>query len=46
MTVYREQTAPLAAFYQVRGILVQVDGMGSVDEVTDRLVGALAARIR
>jgi adenylate kinase len=46
MTVYREQTAPLTAFYQVRGILVQVDGMGPVDEVTDRLVGALAARIR
>jgi len=46
MTVYSEQTAPLAAFYQVRGILVQVDGMGSVDEVTDRLVAALAARIR
>jgi len=31
---------------QVRGILVQVDGMGSVDEVTDRMVGALAARLR
>jgi adenylate kinase len=46
MTVYSEQTAPLAAFYQVRGILVQVDGMGSVDEVTDRMVGALAARMR
>jgi adenylate kinase len=46
MTVYSEQTAPLTVFYQVRGILVQVDGMGSVDEVTDRMVGALAARLR
>ena len=46
MTVYGEQTAPLTAFYQARGILAQVDGMGGVDEVTDRLVGALPARIR
>ena len=46
MTVYAEQTAPLTDFYQVRGILAQVDGMGGVDEVTDRLVGALPARIR
>jgi len=46
MTVYDEQTAPLTALYQLRGILVQVDGMGGVDAVTDRLVGALDARIR
>jgi adenylate kinase len=33
MRVYREQTAPLIAWYRARGILAEVDGMGSVDEV-------------
>lgn len=41
--VYHKQTAPLAAKYRDRGILVQVDGMGEVDEVTDRIVAALDA---
>jgi adenylate kinase len=41
MDVYAEQTAPLTAVYSGRGLLVQVDGMGEVDEVTDRLVEAL-----
>lgn len=41
MEVYDEQTAPLTALYADQGILVQVDGMGSVDEVTERLLAAL-----
>ena len=32
--VYAEQTAPLIEVYRDRGILVEVDGMGEVDEVT------------
>jgi adenylate kinase len=43
--VYVEQTAPLTAVYGERGLLVQVDGMGEVDEVTGRLLGALDARV-
>ncbi len=35
--VYDENTAPLIDFYEERGILLRVDGLGSVDEVTDRI---------
>ena len=39
--VYSEQTAPLIEVYRERGILVEVDGMGEVDEVTQRIFDAL-----
>ncbi|UFU05741.1 adenylate kinase [Ruania halotolerans] len=42
LEVYAEQTAPLVDVYSQRGLLVQVDGMGAVDEVTERLSTALA----
>ena len=32
--VYEEQTAPLIAVYDDRGLLVEVDGMGEVDAVS------------
>ncbi len=41
LEVYAEQTAPLTSLYSSRGLLARVDGMGSVDEVTDRLLAAL-----
>jgi adenylate kinase len=41
LEVYAESTAPLTAFYEGRGLLVRIDGMGEVDEVTDRLVAAV-----
>jgi adenylate kinase len=41
LAVYTEQTAPLAAVYRDHGVFVQVDGMGEVDDVTDRIVVAL-----
>lgn len=41
MEVYAEQTEPLVAVYASKGLLVQVDGMGSVDEVSERLLAAL-----
>jgi adenylate kinase len=39
--VYAEQTEPLIDVYRDRGLLVEVDGMGEVDEVTARIIGAL-----
>jgi adenylate kinase len=39
--VYLEQTEPLIDVYRERGILVEVDGMGEVDEVTARIFAAL-----
>ena len=40
--LYVRETAPLAAAYTERGLLVQVDGMGSIDEVEARIGAALA----
>ncbi len=45
LAIYEEQTAPLTAGYDARGLLVTVDGIGQVDEVTERLVAALGARV-
>ncbi|GAA1927267.1 adenylate kinase [Nocardioides lentus] len=39
--VYAEQTAPLIEVYAERGLLVTVDGMGEVDEVSARVRTAL-----
>ena len=41
MEIYAEQTEPLTRMYEEQGILVRVDGMGSVSEVTERLLAAL-----
>ena len=39
--VYAEQTEPLIHVYRDRGILLEVDGMGDVDDVTQRIFEAL-----
>ena len=39
--IYRRETAPLTEIYSARDLLVQVDGMGSVDEVFARISQAL-----
>jgi len=44
LEVYVESTAPVTAFYDGRGILVRVDGIGDVDDVTSRILAALDAR--
>ncbi len=41
--VYTEQTAPLIEVYAARGVLTEVDGMGAVEEVTERVFTALEA---
>ena len=43
LEVYEEQTAPLVDLYQARGLVVAIDGLGQVDEVTERILGGLAA---
>jgi adenylate kinase len=40
--VYAEQTAPLLSLYTDRGLVVDVDGHGTVDEVSERIWKALA----
>ncbi len=39
--VYDDQTAPLIEVYRDRGLLIEVDGMGEVDEVSQRIFDAL-----
>ncbi len=39
--VYAEQTEPLIGVYRDRNLLIEVDGMGDVDEVTSRIFAAL-----
>ena len=39
--VYAEQTEPLIEVYRDRGLLIEVDGMGEVEEITRRILGAL-----
>jgi adenylate kinase len=40
--VYAEQTTPLLSLYSERGLVVEVDGHGTVDEVAERIWNALA----
>lgn len=40
--VYGEQTEPLIEVYRDRGLLIEVDGLGEIDEVTERVLNALA----
>ncbi|QHC59750.1 adenylate kinase [Rathayibacter sp. VKM Ac-2760] len=41
LALYEEQTAPLIDIYAARGLVIVVDGLGPVDEVTERIVVAL-----
>lgn len=43
LEVYGEQTEPLLDVYRGRGLLIEVDGLGEVEEVTERIFSALAA---
>jgi adenylate kinase len=42
LDIYDAETAPLTAAYAERKLLVQVDGIGEISEVTDRIVAGLA----
>jgi len=44
LALYEEQTAPLIDLYEERNLVVTVDGLGAVDEVTARIIAALTAR--
>ena len=39
--IYQEQTAPLIEIYEERELVVRVDGIGDVREVTDRVLKAV-----
>ena len=41
LDVYREQTEPLIDYYEGKGSLRRVDGVGTIEEVTQRIFGVL-----
>lgn len=46
LDVYREETAPLASYYEKRGLLVSVDGTGGIEEVFEHIEAVLEAQTR
>ena len=40
--VYQEQTTPLLDAYRNRGIVVTIDGLGEIEDVTERILQVLA----
>jgi len=46
LDVYAEQTAPISGVYEDRDLLARVDGIGEVDEVTERLLAAIGTAAR
>ena len=42
LDIYAEQTEPLTHAYAERGLLARVDGIGDIDEVTSRILDAVA----
>ena len=44
LAIYESETAPILDLYRERGIVDQIDGVGSLDEVYARIQAALEAR--
>jgi adenylate kinase len=41
LRIYGDQTAPLVDYYRARGLLMPIDGVGTVEEVAERIARAL-----
>jgi len=44
LAIYERETAPILEVYREQGLVVRIDGVGTLDEVTERIFAALAAR--
>ena len=44
LAIYERETAPILDVYRERGIVDAIDGVGSLDEIAERIAAALAAR--
>jgi adenylate kinase len=44
LDIYERETAPILAAYGDRGIVDTIDGVGSLDDITTRIIAALEAR--
>lgn len=44
LAIYERETAPILGTYADRGLVDAIDGVGTLDEITDRIITALEAR--
>ena len=44
LAIYERETAPILEIYRTRDIVDRIDGVGSLDEITARIIAALEAR--
>ncbi len=44
LAIYERETAPILDVYRERGIVEEIDGVGTLDEITDRVIAALEGR--
>ena len=44
LAIYERETAPILGVYETRDLVVPVDGVGTLDEITDRIIAALKGR--
>jgi adenylate kinase len=45
LEAYHKQTAPLEAYYQKKGVLLEVDGAQDIDAVSKLLIDAVARKL-
>lgn len=44
LAIYESETAPILEVYRERGVAFEIDGIGTLDEVFERIITALAER--
>jgi adenylate kinase len=44
LAIYERETAPILGVYESRDIVDRIDGVGTLDEITDRIIASLHAR--
>jgi adenylate kinase len=44
LAIYERETAPILDVYRERGIVLEIDGVGTLDEITGRVTAALEGR--
>jgi adenylate kinase len=45
LSVYREETEPLESYFEKRGQLVEVDGVGGIEDIYQRITDVLDEQV-